>query len=182
MWMHVSETEKQLSVHQHENDNQNLPATDDTTIPGTPKTKADPAPVRPGAEDDEDEDENVEPGPELEPEAESEPVSQPENGPPSSARKRTANTTSFAFWPDPADMNDTLPNIEDSDDNDQGEEREAKRHKRWLGAGLSYPEKEAEGGTWHGAHFLGEGSTGRVGLWIRVSATKLVNDVRARTS
>jgi hypothetical protein len=179
MWMHVSAAEEQLSTHQLQNDNQNLPATNDTTIPATPKLKTDPAPVLAPV-----------PIPAPFPVAAPVPVTVPaddglQNGgearsddaEPSTKRPKV-NTTMFPFWPNVSDTKDTVPvdNVEDTSDTEK--QQEERRQARWLALALTYPEKDILDGRWHGVHFLGEGSTGQVGLWIRVDDQRLIREVR----
>jgi hypothetical protein len=57
MWLHVSDTERQLSIDKRENNEQTLPDTNDSHIQDNHKRRDDPAPEPP------DEDDTPEPGP-----------------------------------------------------------------------------------------------------------------------
>lgn len=137
---------------------QDLPTIDEATIPVEPKTTQDPAPVR----------ENP-----LRNENRS-PID--ENDAPSGPSNSRVNTTTFHYLPDVKDSEDYLPNIEESDQENDEEEAEEKR-RRWLEAGLCYPDKDGNGQRWYGAYLLGQGATGRVGLWVGSDDTKVIQDV-----
>ncbi|KAF2818667.1 hypothetical protein CC86DRAFT_413787 [Ophiobolus disseminans] len=98
MWMHLSADERQLSADQRLNDDQNLPATDDSTIPSNNE---------------------LEPQPEPEPEPEPEPAADAELDLEPPLTKVKINTTAFAFWPDESALEDPLPDIEDDSDMDE---------------------------------------------------------------
>jgi hypothetical protein len=172
MWLHASEDEKNISIDLHGSNAQTLPDTDDANIPETPKRKDDPAPEEhedhPAPEEHRDAPapEEQQDAPALEgdqdvPEGEQDGVNKDaEQGPAGDEeppkKKARVNTTAFPFWPDPNTINDYMP--EDSTD-------------------LMYPGKEDEETRWRGAHFLGGGATGRVGLWVKLDDDMLVEDV-----
>lgn len=79
--------------------------------------------------------------------------------------------------PDPMTLNDDLPAIEESDEEENNEQRRT-RKKRWLEAGLCYPDKERASIRWYGTHMLGKGATGRVALWVGSNDMKVIEDVR----
>ncbi|KAH7092317.1 hypothetical protein FB567DRAFT_625351 [Paraphoma chrysanthemicola] len=74
-------------------------------------------------------------------------------------------------------MNAELPTITEGDLNDRDKSSEEKR--KWLEAGLHNPSREQDAKRWHGAHFLGHGSQGRAGLWVRVNETMNIDETIA---
>jgi hypothetical protein len=218
MWLHLSDTEKQLSIDKRENNEQTLADTDDSHIPDTPKTRDDPAPELP------DDDDTPEPGPEPKPLTIDAPAALSDNAPPtaptvdptmtptvsptatptvaftgskSAAKSKTVpdnvvdgpplkkvkiNTTAFPFWPDSTSTKHRLPADEESDEaagETEEDDTNARRQRaRWLAADVCYTESEGDGKQWHGVHFSGEGSAGRVGMWIRLDGKKLIDEVR----
>jgi hypothetical protein len=104
------------------------------------------------------------------------------------------NTTAFAFWPDLNTINDDIPVAEDSGEDATLEDptgetlsheirrreraRERRRQTKWLAAGLAFPDKEGAGRRWFGVRHLGQGATGRIGLWISTTAQNIINEVR----
>lgn len=210
MWLHVSDDEKRSCVDLRQTNVQNLPVPNDTNIPDDPKTIASPAPRLPalpehpqnnlpeGLLDDSPEaprDKSLAAQPDKSPVAptvasagsKSAPTHQPVSSkdvdqPPSKRAK--VNTTAFPFWPDPKTTKDSLAVDKESDEaaSETGESDKARnQRRRWLAAGVAYPEKEEEFDRWHGIHFLGEGSAGRVGMWVRVDQNKLIDGVRLLT-
>jgi hypothetical protein len=167
MWLHASEDEKNISIDLHSSNAQTLPDTDDANIPDTPKRKDDPAPE--GREDDSAPEEHRDaPAPEEHPdapevdqdgadeEAEQGPGGDEEHGGEPPKKKARVNTTAFPFWPDPSTINNVIP--EESVE-------------------LLYPGGAEDETKWRGAHFLGGGATGRVGLWVRLDANMVVDRV-----
>lgn len=82
------------------------------------------------------------------------------------------NTTAFAFIPDLANVNDELPNMIGLSKSLTDEET-----LQWLDQGLLFPEKEGEDRKWNGVHILGQGSGGRVGLWVATDDTGSIIEV-----
>jgi hypothetical protein len=162
MWTHASAEEQQVSRDLRANNAQTLPEIIEATVPAKPKTKDDPAPVR---------DEALvrdpvrvrDPAPDVEADGE---VGNAE--PP--AKKARVNTTTFSHWPGPMTINDRLPQ------DDANKDKEVLKQE-WLAKEILHPDKEAEERRWHGVHVLGEGAMGRVGLWVRVNATKTIDEV-----
>lgn len=141
-----------------ESKSQDLPTIDEAAIPIQFKTTQDPAPARApsdrgGTPSDIDKGEAR-----------------------STLSKARVNTTAFHYLPDLRKLNDTLPNFENSDDEDGEEEKDAKK-RRWLDMGLCYPDKESNGQRWYGAHWLGHGATGRVALWVGSNDNNVIQDV-----
>jgi hypothetical protein len=187
MWMHASAAEIQLSAHQRQNDNQNLPATNDTSIPTIPKIKTDPAPVLVAVQAPVPVAPPilaVPPVPVVPPIPVAAPVpvavdQRADDGLQDGGEARPkVNTTIFPFWPNLSDTTDTVPVDAMEDTSGNEEEQEERRQARWLALALTYREEENLEGQWYGVHFLGEGSTGQVGLWIRVDDQKLIREVR----
>jgi hypothetical protein len=158
MWANVSDAERQISERHRENRSQNLPDTNDARIPTDPRAKSDAAPA---------------PANDIDIEVEAEvhagdvgdngPDVQEEANPPT--KKAHINTTTFPFWPDLSTVRDELPAEETG--------------KEWLEQGLYYPDKEAAGARWYGVHLLGEGATGRVGLWVGLNEESSIKEVCA---
>jgi hypothetical protein len=83
----------------------------------------------------------------------------------------------MAYWPDIATMDAELPDVTESDFEDRDKLSAEKRN--WLAAGLYNPDHEPDAKRWHGAHFLGHGSNGRAGLWVRVDDAQNIDDMIA---
>jgi hypothetical protein len=164
MWAHASEQEQQVSRDLRVSNAHTLPAIIEGTVPAEPKTREDPAPVRDeapavGAERDDGSDGEV-----------GDAVDTGEAEPP--AKKARFNTTAFPHWPDRMTINDPLPQDSASGDRDT-------LRQEWLRKDLLHSEKVREESQWHGVHVLGEGAAGRVGLWVKVNATKTIEEVSA---
>lgn len=170
-----------------------LPAVNTANIPATPKRRDDDAPVQwhdqPGADDDaetdDDAEEVAEPSPtgsQAQTPAADPPADRPSTAPDpapspvaevapdevtdgSPREMMKVNTTAFPFWPDQRAPKHSLP----EDDSDG---------QKWLEVGIVYPEKEEADKRWHGVHLLGQGLTGRVGMWIRVDENNIIDHVR----
>ncbi|CAO2652089.1 Nn.00g003720.m01.CDS01 [Neocucurbitaria sp. VM-36] len=168
LWLHASDEEKQRSIDLQASKSQQLPTVDEASIPDEPKTTADLAPTRADSVRRADgDDEEAQGG------GHDDLVN--ENGPRGASTKTEVNTTAFAYLPDLKTLNDTLPGIEESDEDEDEEKRDAKK-RRWLEAGLCYPDKDRLSKKWYGAYMLGKGATGRVGLWVGSNDMKFIED------
>ncbi|KAH7380278.1 hypothetical protein DE146DRAFT_761009 [Phaeosphaeria sp. MPI-PUGE-AT-0046c] len=165
LWAYATDEERQVSEDLRDTNSMNLPDTDASTVPDTPKTKDDPPP---GTEDEG----------RIEEEAAAAHVTgdEAQRGP--SAKKQRVNTTAFSFWPDPATTDHyrfRFPDTANIDIEGEGLDENRKRQKRWLAAGLSHPEEDDDI-RWYGAHLLGAGTTGQVGLWVRVNEENTIEE------
>jgi hypothetical protein len=190
--MHASAAEKLVVATACNNADQNLPATDDATIPNEPKTRLSPppvvapvvAPVPNAVQVNADGDESAPVVPDdvgrdvggtipSVPEVQNAIVTAAGNDDRPGGSVVDPNTTTFSFWPDPATMIAELPKFEPG----ASEDKQEKAKRKFLEAGLSDPTRESEGKRWHGAHFLGQGATGRAGMWIRVDDSEHITEV-----
>jgi hypothetical protein len=168
MWTHASAEEQQVSRDLRANNAQTLPEINEASVPAEPKTKDDPAPVR-GPTPVRDEAPVRDPSPNVEAGGADGGDGEVGNGEPP-AKKARGNTTAFSHWPNPMTINDRLPQDGVSKDKEV-------LKQEWLAKKMLHPDKEAEERRWHGVHVLGEGAMGRVGLWVRVNATKTIDEV-----
>jgi hypothetical protein len=76
------------------------------------------------------------------------------------------NTTAFPYWPSPGAGEDDLIDFPDDYDSE------------WLNNTTA---PDDEGLSWQGVRKLGEGSAGRVGLWVQVNQEGNIVDVSSTT-
>ncbi|KAF2845638.1 hypothetical protein T440DRAFT_522521 [Plenodomus tracheiphilus IPT5] len=156
LWRHASDDVIRNCEDLQKAKSYDLPTVDDNIIPEQSKVATDEAPVaeEPTATPSSDRG--------LEPAQARPPGISPDDDLPARLRKRRAmNTTSFTYMPPFTDLDDDLPVF-------CGVEKRlsSRREREWLDSGLRFPEQESEDITWHGVRLLGQGSGGRVGLWV----------------
>ncbi|KAI8943251.1 hypothetical protein NX059_001273 [Plenodomus lindquistii] len=168
LWKFASDDVKNECKRLVKDGSKDLPETDDRLIPADAKKADSPGPHEgsPSSSHPSREASPIRPdesGAEL-PEL---PVDEDE---PTRKRKRRAmNTTNLPFMPDFQDMDAEIPTV-----GGDGERLTKAQQNQWLLSGLHFPDREEEGFRWRGAHFLGQGATGRVGLWVKTNATNTI--------
>lgn len=88
------------------------------------------------------------------------------------------NTTDLLYQPNVHTVQYDLPSILDIEYTHEGAKTNESQVRVFEEHGLGNPEKDESALEWSCAHFLGQGSTGTVTLWVGVDESKTIVEVR----
>lgn len=85
------------------------------------------------------------------------------------------NTSDFYFWPRGDEVNADIGDYLE-DEPGEGDAAVTERRRMWMQLPMGMKDEEEH--RWHGVKFLGEGSGGRVGLWVKTNEDNVIIDER----